>query len=195
MTSQHDETARGRRWASPLWLTVGLVIGLIAAPAVAVAATLSVVNIAGPNGTKAVVAKTGQIATTVADPGSFRAFHKYGVIGTCVKIFTAPPGTSMIVTQLTEDVYVKGNQVGVSTGAACVSLMVDWNPPTIGAMVFPLGPGIVIPAGKSLYAIAYGGTAAEIYGYGYTVPVAAAPKVTPTTTVLSPAEPQGQGRS
>jgi hypothetical protein len=101
----------------------------------------------------------------------------------------------MIVTQLTVDVYALGNQVGVSTSPSCLGLMLDWNPPTIGAMVFPLGPGIVIPAGKSLYAGTQGGTAAEIYGYGYTVPVAAAPKVTPTTPVLSPAEPQGQGRS
>jgi hypothetical protein len=174
---------------------VGLVIGLIAAPAAAVAATFSVVKIVGSNGTKAIVARTGQLSTTVADPNSFRAFHKYGIGASCAPIFTAPSGSSMIVTQITVDVYVVGSQIGVSTSSSCNGLLLDWNTATIGAMVFPLGPGIVIPAGKSLYAFTVGGTGVEMYGYGYTVPVAAAPKLTPTTPVLSSADPQSQGRS
>jgi hypothetical protein len=45
-------------------------------------------------------------------------------------------------------------------------------------MVFPFGPGVVIPAGKSLYGFA--DVSVEVYGYGYLVPVATAPNLTPS---------------
>ena len=169
-----------RRGRAPLWLTIGLIAGVVLAPVAAVAATLSVVNIAGTNGARAYVAKTGQISTSVSDPKTFRAFHKYGVNGACQKVYTSPAGQSTIVTQVTIDVFVLGNEIGMSTGASCAGLLLDWNPTAVGAQVFPFGPGIVVPAGKSLYAVTYGGTNSEIYGYGYTVPVADAPATTPT---------------
>jgi hypothetical protein len=165
-------------------------MGLLLAPTAAVAAVVGVVNIAGPNGTKAVVAKTGQLATAPADPSTFRTFAKYSLGGNvCTKVYTAPPGSSLILTQVTVDAFqvtstLSGNQIAVSTAPTCLKLLVDWNPPSVGAQPFPLGPGNVIPSGHSLYAEAYGTTEAEVYGYGYLVPVKDAP--TPTGSIAAP---------
>jgi hypothetical protein len=158
---------------------VGLIVGMVAVPVAAVAATISVVNIAGPKGTKVIVSKPGQLLTAPADPNNFRAFHYYNVPTACTKLYTAPAGSSLILTQVTMDAYTTtSNATGLSTDAACHNLLTDWNPATIGAMVFPFGPGVVIPAGKSLYGFA--DVSVEVYGYGYLVPVATAPNLTPS---------------
>jgi hypothetical protein len=176
-----------RRRTSPMWLAVGLAIGLIAAPAAAVAATITAVNIIGPTGARAQVSAAGQLETTTAGPSSLRVFYKLGIAGdVCTPIYTAPPGTSLILQQVSVDVFAdpsagSGDNIAVSTDDQCQNLLFDDNPSTIGATVFPLGSGVVVPAGRSLYAIGKDLVEGEIYGYGYVVPNVDAPNPTVAT--------------
>jgi hypothetical protein len=187
-TSTIEQT---RRRTSPMWLAVGLAIGLIAAPAAAVAATITAVNIIGPNGVRAQVSAAGQLETTPASPSSLRVFYKLGIAGDlCTPIYTAPPGTSLILQQVSVDVFAdpspgSGDTIALSTDDQCQNLLFDDNPSTIGATVFPLGPGIVVPGGHSLYAIGKDLVEGEVYGYGYVVPVADAPTPTLATGSLA----------
>jgi hypothetical protein len=88
---------------------------MVAVPVAAVAATISVVNIAGPKGTKVIVSKPGQLLTAPADPNNFRAFHYYNVPTACTKLYTAPAGSSLILTQVTMDAYTTtSNATGLS---------------------------------------------------------------------------------
>jgi hypothetical protein len=181
------------RRPGPWWLVVGLVIGLVIAPTAAVAATLSLVNIAGPNGTKAVVTKDGQLLTVSANAESVRYFHYYRLAeGTgCTKVFTAPTGQSLILTQVSADVWDDpspgaSNEVLVTTDPTCHAVMAESNPGTTGAQDFQFDPGVVIPPGKSLYAQAGDAIQCDIVGSGYLVPVADAPSETLATFGRAP---------
>jgi hypothetical protein len=180
-------TPKQSRRTSPLWLAVGLAVGLILAPAAAVAATIGAVKLVGADNVTAQVTRAGQLETAIAQPTTFRAFYDLNLGGsTCDTVYTAPAGYSLIVQQVTIDVFAdttpgSGDTVSVATDNNCQNLLFDDNPPSNGASVFPLGPGIVVPAGHSLYAIAKDNVEAEIYGYGYLVPVADAPSATQST--------------
>lgn len=182
MTTTTNETKQRR--TSPLWLAVGLAIGLIVAPAAAVAATISAVNLIGPNGVKAQVTRAGQLETAPTGPSSLKVFYKLGVSGDeCIPVYTAPAGQSLILQQVTLDVFAdpspgSGDDIALSTDSQCQNLLLDDNPAATGAMVFPLGSGVVVPGGHSIYAIAKDEVEGEIYGYGYLVPIADAPSPT-----------------
>jgi hypothetical protein len=180
-------TERKQRRTSPIWLAVGLAIGLIAAPAAAVAATISAVNIIGANGTKAQVTRDGQVEIAPASPTSLKVFYDLDILGgECQPVYTAPAGYSLVLQQVTVDVFSdaspgSGDTIAMATDADCQNLLFDDNPSTIGATVFPLGSGIVVPAGHRLYAIAQDLVQGEVYGYGYLVPVGDAPTPTLST--------------
>jgi hypothetical protein len=175
------------RRTSPLWLAVGLAIGLVLAPAAAVAATIGAVKLVGADNVTAQVTRAGQLETAIAQPTLFRAFYDLNLGGsTCDTVYTAPSGYSLILEQVTIDVFAdttpgSGDTVSVATDDNCQNLLLDENPPSNGATVFPLGSGIVVPAGHSIYAIAKDNVEAEVYGYGYLVPVADAPSATQST--------------
>jgi hypothetical protein len=170
---------------SPMWLLAGLAIGLVVAPAAAVAATVSVVSIAGSNGTRAVVEKTGQLLTTAAPLASSRTFYAWNLTSAgCVKIFTSPAGSSFVLQSASIDIWQdptpgEFNNVQLATTSGCSTGFADDHAPSLGSTQFAFGNGIVIPAGMSVYARVSGAIGCEIYGYGYTVPVADAPTETP----------------
>lgn len=178
-----NSTAPGRR-TSPMWLAVGLAIGLLVAPAAAVAATITAVNLVGPNGVKAQVTKAGQLETVTAPPTQTRVFYDLNLHGSACRVaYTAPPGYSLILQQVSVDVFGDttpgtADSVALATDSACHNQLFDDNPSSVGAITFPLGTGIVIPAGHSIYAIARDNIDAEIYGYGYVVPAGQAPTAT-----------------
>ncbi len=183
-TSSTTDAPSTPRRVGPWWLASGLALGLVLAGGTAVAATAAVVGLVGPNGARAQVTKAGQLEVAPAAPTSFRAFYVLNVSGaTCEPIYTAPAGSSLVLQQVTVDVFTdaspgSGDNVAVTTDPTCLQPVLDVNPASVGATVFPLGSGFVVPAGHHLYAIAKDNVGAELYGYGYLVPVAAAPNAT-----------------
>ncbi len=182
-TASNERSDRSRR-TSPMWLAVGLAIGLFIAPAAAVAATITAVNLVGPNGVKAQVTRAGQLETVTAPPGATRVFYDLNVQGgTCKVAYTPPPGYSLILQQVSVDVFAdttpgSADNVAMATNSTCTNALFDDNPGSVGATTFPLGNGVVVPAGKHLYVIARDNIQAEVYGYGYVVPVGQAPNAT-----------------
>jgi len=183
--------ARPRRGARSGWLIAGLAAGILLAPTAAVAAGVSVYSLVGPNGTKAAVTKAGQLQTTTIDPTMFRAFSDYGFTGLneCAREFTVPHGKSLILTDVSWDVWRdptpgSGNDVWLSTSPSCNAPLMDWNPGAIGAQEFSFGQGLVVTQGHSVYASSTGGTlGAEFYAHGYLVPSADAPNPTSYSAV------------
>jgi hypothetical protein len=181
------------------WLVAGLLAGVILAPAAAVAATLSTVRIVGTDGVTVSVASSGQLATAAVSPNALHVFHFYNLSGsTCDAVYTSPHGSALVLETITVDVYSAGSpgpgvNLRVASNASCRAQLADVNPSTVGATSIGLSPGVVIPAGKSLYAIGDNNAAAELYGYGYLVPAADAPVGTSAqpgnNTRTSPAAP------
>lgn len=198
MTDVKGDTGKRRRVSGPWWLVAGLVVGVVAAPAAAVAATLSVVNLVGPNGSKAVVTKGGQVLTVPANPEAAHTFHYYDLTSStgCTKVYTAPHGVSLVFTQGLVDVWSdttpgSGNFVALSTSPTCSNVFAESNPAVVGAVPFTFDPGIVISSGKSLYADAGANIATDVLGYGYLLPVADAPVTTSSSTgLIGPAATQ-----
>lgn len=178
------ERAEGKRRTSPMWLAVGLAIGLLIAPAAAVAATITAVNLVGPNGVKAQVTRAGQLETVTAPPTTTRVFYDLNLQGgDCRVAYTAPKGYSLILEQVAVDVFGdttpgSADNVVLATNSSCTNELLADNPGSVGAATFPLGNGVVIPSGRSLYAVAHDNIQAEVYGYGYLVPVSQAPTAT-----------------
>lgn len=170
-----------------LWLAVGVAVGLILAPAAALAATVGVTSLIGANGTKAVVTGAGQLTTSPADVSMFRSFTDANLAsGGCRSLYTAPRGWSFVLTQITIDAWADPkpgafNGAAIYMGSGCNRLIADWNPPTIGSFVLPFSPGVVIPPGHSVAAYVTGGVRAEAFGYGYLVPARDARTATPVT--------------
>lgn len=189
-----------KRGMSPGWLAVGVAVGVILAPVAAVAAGAGVTSLVGPNGTKAAVARTGQLLTDPADVNTVRVFVNLdnlqagGTSTGCVSLYTVPAGDSLILTQLTVDTWVDptpgaSNNVLFFTGTSatkCLNAINDVNPDTFGDTVVPFSPGIVVPAGDDVAAVANGGISTEAFGTGYLVPVADAPHLTGVSGELAP---------
>ncbi len=181
-------SARGARGTA--WLAVGVAVGLILAPAAAVAAGVGVTSLIGSNGTKVAVTGAGQLATAPADASRYRSFtdanlNSGGATG-CQTLYTAPRGWSFVLTQITVDAWADPtpgafNGAAIYLGTGCTRLIADWNPPTVGAFVFPFSPGIVVPHGHSVAAYVNGGVKAEAFGSGYLIPVSDARIATSVT--------------
>lgn len=190
----------GRR--CPRAVVVALCAALVLAPTAAVAATWTQLRVAGASGTTAAVTPGGELATTPINPGVLRAFHFYNLFpGTCERVYTAPAHVSFVLTSLTVNVFIPGVagpgvNVRISTSPDCadieVAQLTDANPGRVGASSFSYEPGIVVPAGHHLYAVADNGSAADVYGFGYVVPVTEAPAPTvgrPGAAQLGPEGP------
>ncbi|HUD69303.1 MAG TPA: hypothetical protein VMQ40_03590 [Acidimicrobiales bacterium] len=185
-----DRLASARASRGTAWLAVGIAVGLILAPAAAVAAGVGVTSLIGSNGTKAVVTGAGQLTTTPADVSRFRSFtdanlNSGGASG-CQTLYTAPRGWTFVLTQITIDAWADPtpgafNSTAIYMGTGCDRLIADWNPPTIGSFVFPFSPGIVVPRGHSIAAYVDGGVKAEAFGSGYLIPASDARIATPVT--------------
>ena len=189
MDARHTTTRPSKeRTTSPRWLAAGVAVGIILAPAAAVATGVGVTELAGSNGTRATVSRAGQLTTAPADPimwRSFASFNEQGGSG-CVRAYTAPPGYSFVLTDLELDTYADptpGNgqlvSVDVDRGhGPCSGTLMDINPGSVGVTDVPITPGFVIPAGRSISTSSLGTIGAELFGQGYLVPSAAAPHQT-----------------
>ena len=102
-----------------LWLAAGVAAGLILAPTAAVAAGIGMTSLVGPNGTKADVARTGQVITSTADPNEIRGFAASIAAGggetSCTKLYSPPHGFSFVVTQVVTDTYLDPTRVRTTT--------------------------------------------------------------------------------
>jgi hypothetical protein len=180
-----------------MWVVVALVVGLIMAPAAAVAATLVEVHVVGANGVAASLTRGGQLTTGQASPGTLRAFHYYDLEGSvCEAVYTPPIGYAFVLQSLAIDVFNAGApgpgvNVRVATNAACDAQVADDNPSATGATSYVISPGIVIPSGHSLYAIGDNGIGGEVYGFGYLEPNRDAP----TPTGATPGDAASRGHS
>ena len=174
----------------PGWLAIGVAVGVILAPAAAVAAGIGVTSLVGPNGTKATVARSGQLLTAQADPNMIRDFvadtDGDGSSSGCDKAYGPPKGYSFVLTQISVDTWTNttpgaDNDTLILLGTAksnCLDPIGDVNSPGIGELTIPFSPGIVVPAGDDVGIVTNGNVNAEAYGEGYLVPSAAAPHPT-----------------
>jgi hypothetical protein len=184
-----------------VWLAVGVAVGLILAPAAAVAASVGVTSLIGAGGNRAVVTGAGQLTTAPAAASLYRSFTdanlNSGGAGGCQTLYTAPRGWTFVLTQITVDAWADPspgafNGTAIYMGSGCSRLIADWNPPTIGSFVFPFSPGIVVPQGHSIAAYVTGGVKAEAFGEGYLIPVKDATSATPVTETPARAGPPSQ---
>jgi hypothetical protein len=186
---KNDHAVRGGRFRGPVWVAVAVAVGLVLAPTAAVATSIGLNQLVGPNGTHAVVSRAGQLSVSPADPNLFRTFVEFDLSESesCVTAYKVPKGYSFVLTNVTVDTYVESSAglgqntaVFVSKGStACHTQIGDVNAPGVGDITIPFTPGFVIPAGSSVDVAAGGTIESEVYGQGYLVPVTAAPGETP----------------
>jgi hypothetical protein len=189
-------------------LLVAFVALLVALGGTAYAAT-TIVNIADPAtpANKAKVDATGKLAvgdgtgpltvdgTTTAQAAPASAFyHRGGAVfggGVCSPIATPPAGKALIVRDVRVNVF-QDPSPGTSQYVAFVVGPADTNcsgggageinPPTIGQTVMPFDPGLGVPAGYALSAVASGSVNAQTWVDGFVVP----PSSVPSTGISRP---------
>jgi len=164
------------------WVIVGLVAGLILAPAAAVAATVMVLH--GANGASVNATSDNQLLTAEAPPSSWVSEYGWnGEAGTCSNLPAASATRGFIVRQINIDVLGLASSdsiVYVSRGPGCsgkVIAEVDANGTDV---VYPFTPGVALPA-KGQLSFLYNGPVSQVrvQMLGYTVPAADAPAYTP----------------
>jgi hypothetical protein len=165
---------RLNRLPRPVWLTAGVVAGLIAVPAVTVAATATIVNIQG-NGHTASVSPAGQLRTVEMDPSTFT--HLGGSAGiSCKDLGTASTSRAFVardvsfanITTVSAGDYVSAV---VIAGSSCAggSSVADAEFAQPGSHEVHLGDGVAVPAGTHLWLAVNGGNiTANVYGYTVT---------------------------
>jgi hypothetical protein len=118
---------------------------------------------------------SGSVTATESSASNFVRSFAAGVTTACEVLIGPPAGKALIVREVLVDTYLDptpgpGNGVFVYSGAGCTGYPVlEVNPATIGLTVIPLEPGLVVPAGSILYAVAGGGVRADVQTVGYTV--------------------------
>jgi hypothetical protein len=180
-------------------VTPGLVLGIIAVviaiTGTALAATGQLVNIAdGSNAARlAKVDSTGSLqvgGSVVAKPASARYFthfvHNGGGNGTCSAVANAPADRALVIQDLTLDSYSmpspQSNHATFYVGTSgCTTYVYDITPGGIGMDHNAFDPGLVVPAGQSLFTLESPSYYANVYGTGYTIPAADAPATVSAT--------------
>jgi hypothetical protein len=160
------------------WIVVGIVIGAIAIPALAVAAAVTVVNVRG-NGNNAYVTPAHQLRSAPADPADFR-FLTGGSSGSCNDL-GAPAGSARAFVVTHADINVSSlNSIGAVVGileteANCGGeALAVVTPATTGPHEFDLSPGVALPAGTHLsFDVINGGGTVTVTGYA--IPTVALP--------------------
>jgi hypothetical protein len=177
---------RFKRWAGTPWLALGLVVGLLLAPAAAYAAA-NLVGIVGSNGKRAQVTGANQLQTAEATPSQFKAINFFGP-GACDVVYTVPSTKAFVLKQVLFDVYADPtpgsvNYMAISADAACINPIALVNPGSVGGYPIPLEPGFAFKAGAKIYGSTAGNVAGDLYMLGYFVPKSA---VGSTTSVSRP---------
>ncbi len=169
-----------------VWLVIGVLVTLLVIPTTAYAAgALKFVGIEGTSTNKADVSPAGQLLATEASADSLFDSGARNINSSTGALMYAPPQHSAgILMSIHLDVY---GDAGASTayesfyiGPSCNTedFLVDSpNPTTVGTVILPYSPGVVIPAGDELCAISTGSIASLASANGYTVPAADAPTV------------------
>jgi len=165
------------------WLVAGLVIGLVVAPAAAVAATFMVLH--GANGAAVNATNDNQLLTAEAPPSTWVGEYGWAdAAGVCSNLPVVSKTRGFVVKQINVDPL--GSETGDSVvylyrGPGCSSKNtigeVDANGNDV---VYPFDPGVALPA-KGQVSILYNGPVSQVrvQVLGYTVPAADAPSYTP----------------
>lgn len=170
--------SRLSRFSRPGWLTLGIVIGAIAIPAVAAAAAATVVVIRGPSNHSADVTPAGQLRATEMDP-SFLAQLQGGVVSNQCKDLGAVSTTRGFVVKT---ITISATNVPNGFGAVSVWPTTNCSGSEVTTAAFPnatthtidLGNGLAVKPGAHLSMSALD-VNAYAHVYGYTVPAAATP--------------------
>ncbi len=172
----------------PAWLVVGLVVGLVAVPSVAVASTYLVITGANHQNVNATAAQ--QLLVTEAAPSSY-AVAEIGrdAVNGCFEVPTSLTKSSAFILKTAEiDIWsLSGSgpyiNASIYTGPDCgvSNIIGDDNPATVGDSSITFGPGFAVAKGKRLSVYFSGSIGAEVYLYGYKVPAA---DVRASTSVL-----------
>jgi hypothetical protein len=177
------------------WLIAGLVIGLIVAPAAAVAATFMVLH--GANGAAVNATNDNQLLTAEAPPSTWVSEYGWNdAAGTCSNLPAVSKTRGFVVKQINVDVLgtASGDSVVyVYRGTGCDSkntvAEVDANATND---VYPFDPGIALPE-KGQLSILYNGPVSQVrvQALGYTVPASDAPSYTPVVVCSTAASACG----
>jgi hypothetical protein len=139
---------------------------------------------------------TGSVTATPAIPSNLVSSAVTGLNSGsgCVMVIAPPSGKAMVLKQVTVDTFFdpspgNGQNDVLYKGTTCGTPFVDVNPPTVGATVLPLEPGIAIPAGTAVWARAGAQIRAEVYAYGYAVSSSSVP----ASAAAGPADVPQQG--
>ncbi|HEY1961756.1 MAG TPA: hypothetical protein VGG69_05015 [Rhizomicrobium sp.] len=147
------------------------------------------VNIADPKATTraARVELGNRLAVQEVPPATF--FHSGAILsnaGDCVVVVTAPARKSIVVRQVRVNVTdivggVTGgnNSVVLFFGSVCNEVVGEVNPGAVGLSTITFDPGLVLPAGGTLAATAFGSPRAHLGLDGYTVDSTVAPAIGP----------------
>lgn len=167
--------AQLRKLSTGAWIAVGLVAGLVLAPAAAIGAT-NLVGIVAASGTRAGVTKAGQLNVAEASPTSFRELKAFSTTG-CAQLIKVPASDGFIIKSVTIDTWsdpTPGNDnfASVYLGSGCNSSheVILINPGSIGSTTVPFDPGFAVPPNGILTYNVSGNVGADVYVTGYLVP-------------------------
>jgi hypothetical protein len=169
--------SRFRRMPAFGWLVVGIAVAVLALPTVAGAKDLlKFTGIEGTSGNEADVTPAGQLLTTAAQPSNLLGgtssdagiFTATSVTngGHTEPVFTAPSSQAVIMDSLSLDVIAWAGSPGPDMAydlyvgnSSCALAAGHWvmtvNPTGYGTTEVPLTPGVAVPAGGALCALAY----------------------------------------
>jgi hypothetical protein len=158
------------RFSRPAWLTTGLIIGVIAVPAVSVAATATYVSITA-NGRVAGVTPYGQLRSAEADPGY--AVHKAAFVTPgCTDLGVLSKNVPLVLKQFnvgmtSVDSAVTHGEIYLRTGSECGGVdLAKQDHSTFDTIPASLDPGLMIPAGAHLSVfVKFAVFDVDLYGY------------------------------
>lgn len=169
--------AQLRKLSTGAWIALGLAVGLVLAPAGAIAAT-NLVGIVASNGARASVTAAGQLRVAEASATSFRELKAISTTG-CAKLIKVPANDGFIIKSVTFDTWDDptpggGNFASVYLGSGCNpnQEVIVINPGSVGGTTVPLDPGFAVPPNGVLTYNVAGNVSADVYVTGYLVPKA-----------------------
>jgi hypothetical protein len=143
------------------------------------------VNIVDPNAASraAHVEPGNRLAVQEVAPATF--FHSGAILSSadaCVPLATPPAGKALIVRQVRVNVHDIGavggnNTIFVYLGEFCNEVVGEVSPNAVGLVAITFDPGLVLPAGGTLSATAFGSPRADVNTDGYIVASSVAPAV------------------
>lgn len=173
--------SRLSRLFRPGWLTLGLVLGAVVVPTVAVAATFTVVHISNGAHTAGVSA-AGQLRTTAMDPAFNAHLTGSGGSNSCKNLGPAAPASrayvvtnlsvSNITTPPANDYVSASVYVGAGCGVGKEIADIEFDAP--GTHEVDLGNGVGVPANTPL-SLSVNGGSVTLHTYGYTAAASAVP--------------------